>query len=124
MNQSELSGKNVLVVEDDYLQAQALAYALKGYGARVIGPFPVSDEGLRHCGRHLIDAAVLDINIADGTSFPLADRLIREGVPFIFLTGDERRAIPQRFQSVPHYLKPFIGEDVPNAVALALARRT
>ncbi|WP_186007927.1 response regulator [Rhizobium etli] len=122
MSQGNLNGKKVLVVEDEYLQARTIADALIEHGADVIGPFPTVEKALLHCGPDEIDGAILDVKVGDVTSFPIAESLCRDGIPFIFLTGYDREIIPPRFKSVPHYLKPFVGRDAPTALALAIAR--
>jgi len=122
MSQGDLTGKVVLVVEDDYIQARIIADALTEYGAIIAGPFPTVDEALVCCKEDPVDAAVLDIKIGEGSSLPLADRLLSENVPFIFLTGYDRNIIPSRFKNIPHYLKPFVGSDAPAALVLAMAQ--
>ncbi|QKK33419.1 response regulator (plasmid) [Rhizobium indicum] len=123
MSQGNLTGRKVLVVEDNYLQAKTIAEALADHGAEVLGPFPAPEECLPYCVRDQIDAAVLDVKVGEADSFPVADRLVREDIPFIFLTGYDRNIIPRRFKGVPHYLKPFVGQDAPAAVALVMALR-
>ncbi|AJC82090.1 DNA-binding NtrC family response regulator [Rhizobium aethiopicum] len=122
MSQGNLNGKKVLVVEDEYLQARTIADALMEHGADVIGPFPTVEKALQSCGRDVIDAAILDVKVGDVTSFPVAESLCRDGIPFIFLTGYDRAMIPPRFKWVPHYLKPFVGREAPTALALAIAQ--
>jgi len=121
MSHGNLNGKKVLVVEDEYLQARTIADALMEHGADVIGPFPTVEKALQCCGPDVIDAAILDVKVGDVTSFPVAESLCRDGIPFIFLTGYDRAMIPPRFKYVPHYLKPFVGRDAPTALALAIA---
>jgi two-component SAPR family response regulator len=121
MSQGDLTGKMVLVVEDDYLQARTIADALAEHGAIIVGPFSTVDEAVPSCESGLVDAAVLDIKIGENTSLPIADRLLSENVPFIFLTGYDRTIIPSRFKHVPHYLKPFVDSDAPTALVLAMA---
>lgn len=120
MFQYNLVAKRILVVEDDYFQANAVAEMLTEQGVKLVGPFREAAEGFRYCCPGLIDGAILDVNVKDGTSFSIADILLRERIPFMFLTGYDRKVIPSRFKSVPHYLKPFVGQDVPTALALIL----
>lgn len=121
MPQGDLTGRKVLVVEDDYFQALTLKEALTEHGAEVIGPFSAPETGLLYCGRGLVDAAILDVKVSGGHSFLVADKLTQNRIPFIFVTGYERNVIPHRFWRVPHYLKPFVGQDAPAALALAMA---
>ncbi|MFB2553064.1 response regulator [Ensifer soli] len=121
--ESVLRGKKILLLEDDVLQAQSLAFELEEYGVEVIGPFHVSEDGLRSAGRDAVDAAILDVHLFDGNCFSVADALMRRRIPFIFLSGHERRAMPDRYRHVPHYLKPFAGDDVTAALSLAVTDR-
>ncbi len=51
---------------------------------------------------------MLDINLGNGELvYPLADALLREGVPFIFVTGYEAESIDRRFANVPVLKKPL-----------------
>ncbi|PZM14844.1 hypothetical protein [Rhizobium tubonense] len=122
MSQGNLTGRKVLVVEED-LQAKTIADALADYGAKVVGPFRASKKSLSYCVRGLIDAAVLDIKEGDAGSFTVADRLVLEEIPFIFLIGSDWKIIPRRFQRVPRYLKSFVETDAPAALAVEMLRR-
>lgn len=77
---------NILLVEDEVLLALDLSLRLEDEGAEVTGPFATAKTALSACSG-AIDAAVLDVDIADGESLCVADRLRGEGVPFIFHTG-------------------------------------
>jgi CheY-like chemotaxis protein len=112
-----LSGRRVLVVEDEYFIADDLARALARLGADVVGPVPTRAEAeslLASAER--IDLAVLDINLKGETVFPLADLLIERSVPFLFATGYGEATIPDRYRQVPRWEKPF----PPEALAQAL----
>ena len=106
--QPSLSGRRVLVVEDEFFLADDLAQAVAQLGAEVIGPVPTRKEALAllaAAGR--IDLAVLDINLEDEAVFPIADALAEQGVPFLFATGYDQTSIPARYQHVPRWEKPF-----------------
>jgi hypothetical protein len=57
-------------------------------------------------GAHL-DGAVLDVKVRDDLVFPVADALRARGVPFVFVTGYEQQAIPDRYSDAEHYRKPL-----------------
>lgn len=103
-----LANLRLLVVEDEILIASELASALEAEGATVIGPATTLAQGyaLRRSGGR-IDGAVLDINLRGLPVFPLADELDRLHVRFLFTTGYDERAIPDRFADVPHCEKPM-----------------
>lgn len=112
-----LSGRRVLVVEDEYFIADDIARALKLLGAEVVGPAQSQAEamGLVGSGEH-IDFAVLDINLGGETVFPVADALRARGVPFVFATGYDQYCLPLAYADLPRWEKPFD----PDALAKAL----
>jgi CheY-like chemotaxis protein len=106
--QPSLSGRRVLVVEDEYFLADDLSRALTQLGAEVIGPVPTRKEALALlAAAGKVDLAVLDINLEDEAVFPVADALAEQGVPFLFATGYDQASIPARYQHVPRWEKPF-----------------
>jgi len=102
-----LSGRRVLVVEDEYFLAQDLVQVLRELGAEVVGPVADPQDGLDLLAREkVIDAAVVDINLRGEMTFQIADRLRSRGIPFAFSTGYEKRVVPQEFQDIEHWEKP------------------
>ncbi|MBD0275817.1 MAG: PAS domain-containing protein, partial [Acetobacteraceae bacterium] len=85
----ELAQRRIPLVEDELLVAMDVENTLRDLGCEVAGPAAALDEALRlaqaEAGR--IDAAVLDVNLAGRPSFPVADLLVRRGVPVVFTTG-------------------------------------
>jgi len=102
-----LKRRRVLVVEDDYLQAEDLTLALEDRGATVMGPI-ASVEGalsLLDSGE-LPDAALLDVDIDGTLVFAVVDRLREHGIPVMFVTGYDLGSLPQAYADVPHCEKP------------------
>ncbi|MDP9423810.1 MAG: response regulator [Pseudomonadota bacterium] len=103
-----LAGRNVLVVEDEFLIADDLAAVLRGAGAEVIGPAASLPSAIRLAGdSQRIDAAVLDIHLDGVTVFPLADELRTRNVPMLFLTGYGDDYIPDNYSAVLRCDKPI-----------------
>lgn len=102
-----LDGCRVLIVEDEYFIADELSHKLMDYGAEVIGPLGRFDEALNQAKHDGFEAAVLDINLRGQQSFPVADELLRQGVPFVFATAYDATDIPARFAKVPLWRKPY-----------------
>ncbi|MGR3453734.1 hypothetical protein [Pseudooceanicola sp.] len=98
--------RRVLVVEDDYIQAQDISRFVRGTGGQVLGPAGSLERGLEYVD--LADAAVLDINLDGHLVFPLADALMQRNVPIVFYTGSEDQTVPSRFWEVPLVRKPVI----------------
>ncbi len=117
--QASLTGRRVLVVEDEYFFADDLSRALAQLGAEVLGPVATREEALDLLASgERIDLAVLDINLQGESVFPVVDTLIEQGVPFLFATGYDQASVPARYQHVPCWEKPFD----PHTLAQALAK--
>lgn len=102
-----LGGRQILVVEDEFLIADDVAAMLRERGAQVIGPAASLPEGMRLAGdTKTIDAAVLNIDLNGVTVFPLADELLGRGVKIMFLTGYGDAQIPDRYSAIPCCRKP------------------
>jgi DNA-binding response OmpR family regulator len=79
---------HILVVEDEILVGMDLVQLLTDWGHEATGPLKDIDAVLRRIEESRFDFAFLDVNLGSGkTSFPIADRLSEQGVPFAFLTG-------------------------------------
>lgn len=113
----------ILLVEDEYVLAYHLADTLEAAGACVLGPHAtVADAlaGLEAATR--VDAAVLDVNLGGEAVFPVADALHARGVPFVFVSGYDRTALPPRYADVPNCIKPVTLAAVVDALGLRLSK--
>jgi CheY-like chemotaxis protein len=102
-----MSRRRLLIVEDEYLLAEDMRQAFEAAGATVIGPVGTLAKAVAMMDSVAgIDGAVLDINLAGEPVYPLAEKLLSWGVPFVFVTGYETAAIPKCFARVPVIEKP------------------
>lgn len=114
----DLTGKIVLVVEDDYYVASDTATALRGAGAEVLGPCPTEEDALRILEEETPSAVVLDLNLGGGgPRFEIAYELVRHGTPFVFLTGYDPDVIPDELANVVRLQKPIALIEVVQAVS-------
>jgi two-component SAPR family response regulator len=111
-NKEKLSGRLVLVVEDEYFIADEIAEALREAGAEVLGPVPELKEALRLLELEKVDLAILDINLKNGITFEVADLLATRNIPFVFATGYDRSSIPERHKTRAVWEKPFNARDL------------
>jgi len=111
-----LNGKRILVIEDEYYIASDLKRALLREGAVVVGPFNTVPQGLAAVSNDPIDAALIDVNLEGVTSFPIADKLDEQGVPYTFLTGYDGTTLPDGYRNRPRLAKPFTMEIVLNSL--------
>src|SRR6187399_2952999 len=110
-----VAGNRVMIVEDEALVAMALREALDELGFSVIGPFNRISEAMIALRNNRIDAAVLDVNLGGELIYPLADVLVADRVPFVFITGYGAEEIEPRYAHVPILQKP-IETDALNSV--------
>lgn len=109
-----LEGLRILIAEDEYLLADDLTRYFEASGAKVLGPAPTIE-----CARELLplaQAAILDVNLSGQYVFPLADELAERAVPFVFFTGYDDIAIPERFRFVGSLRKPSGWNSVVDAL--------
>ncbi|OAF11697.1 response regulator [Bradyrhizobium neotropicale] len=103
-----LTGRRILVVEDEYFLADDIGRTLRAFGAEVAGPVGHIEDaiGILNDGG-ILDAAVLDVNIRSEMIFPVARELRTREVPFVFTSGYDRITIGTEFEDVPLWEKPI-----------------
>ena len=102
-----LTGQRILVVEDDFYIAEDMASQLEAGGAKVVGPVASVDAAIVLIEQsERIDGAVVDVNLQGVMSWPIADALLRRGVPFVFATGYDKTSIPARYAEIVCCEKP------------------
>ncbi len=107
MARSGLSGIRVLVIEDEPLVAMDIASRLSEAGYQVIGPAGTLEKARSLIETAEFDAALVDANLAGDPVDELAAALTRRKVPFAFVTGYGRDALPQGFREAAMVGKPF-----------------
>jgi len=112
-----LDGKLILVVEDDYFQADDARRALEAAGAKVLGPFADEIEGIGALHNGSPHCAVLDINLGRGPSLEIARNAAVRGVPVVFMTGYDEKQITPEFMNVERLQKPVDARALVAAVA-------
>ena len=109
---NNLSGIRILVVEDTLLVADLIVDQLADAGCDVVGPASRVERALALVELESLDGALLDINLHGESSFPIADALIKRGIPLAFLTGYGDTAVPPTYKAVPRLSKPFQFDDL------------
>lgn len=107
VDQRCLRGLRALVIEDEYFIADDLKGILKRHGADLVRLSGSIEDAMDQGQSTAFDFALVDINIRGETTFMLADMFRRRNVPFAFVSGYDRSAIPRRFDDVPNWGKPY-----------------
>jgi PAS domain S-box-containing protein len=107
-----LGGKRVLIVEDEPLIGMMLADCLGDAGCEVIGPAQNVDKAKALVEDTAIDGALVDGNLAGKPVDEIVIALSARDIPFAFVTGYGRDALPAGFEDAPIVEKPFTQEQV------------
>src|SRR5665647_230707 len=83
-----LSGRRILVVEDEMLLLLMLEDLIADLGCESVTAASSVDTAIRLIDGQIFDAAVLDMNLNGNSSRPVADALAAHGVPFFVSTGN------------------------------------
>lgn len=111
----------ILIVEDRGIIAAKVKRELERAGFAVAGVAASTATATDLAGRLSIQAAILDIDLRGEPVYPIADILHGRGIPFLFLTGYGRAALPDPWKMVQLVEKPFEADTLISALRLALA---
>ena len=114
-----LSGRSILVVEDEPVIALQLETQLNAAGARVYSAGRLRDA-LYMAEHPALSAAVLDYRLGGDNSSAVCRRLVDLGVPFVFYTGFSDAAAFSHWPEAPIVPKPVDGRELIDAVAQLL----
>lgn len=111
-----LSG-TALIVEDNLIIAMAGELILLELGARHVETAASVNQALGAIERAKPGFALLDLNLGNENSIPVAKKLSELKVPFVFATGyGERAPIPDELSATPIVQKPYTREVVEAAL--------
>ena len=118
-----LAGHQVLLVEDSLIIALDAEDVVQRLGADAVSTAATLDAALDIIEETRPTVAMLDINLGDRNSFPIADRLLELGVPFLFATGyGEQAQTPLNHRDRIIVQKPYTLENVARAMAELVGR--
>lgn len=97
----------VLLLQSDLLAGVALATQIKEQGYEVAGPYTRISRAQQWLDTHTPQATILDVALADGTSFELAGLLVERGIPVLFYSAfDAFEQMPVEVRELPFLEKP------------------
>lgn len=112
-----LKGHDILLVEDSLIIALDAEDIATRLGAETVTTAATLEGALENIESVRPTVAMLDINLGDRTSYPIADRLAELGVPFLFATGyGEQAQLPMDHRGRPVVQKPYTLENVARAM--------
>lgn len=115
-----LSGRRVLVVEDEMMVLMNIEGALADLGCTAISVAATVDDALLLLESESFDVAMLDVNLGGQASYGVADALALRSISFVFSTGYGEHGIESRFGDRPVLRKPYSDEQLGAALVSLL----
>ena len=120
----QLTGRRILVVEDEAIIALLMEQVLLDAGATVLGPAYSLADALAMLAANKPDAAVLDMNLNGFSAAPVADSFAARGIPFVVVTGYDKSAVPLRHAGMPVLDKPYDPDELVAVLVTLLSRHS
>ena len=117
-----LSGRSVLVVEDEMLVLMIIEDMLADLGCESVTAAATVDQAIALIDGQVFDAAMLDMNLAGIKSDAVADALAAHGIPFVLSTGYSSRNMRDGYEDRPILRKPFQYEQLVEILTGLFAR--
>ena len=107
-----LSGRRLLVIEDETLILMMMEDMLSDLGCESITTAATVDQALALIDAQVFDAAMLDMNMNGNPSHQVAKALVARCVPFVYCTGNNSHKLMDVSPDQPVLKKPFKYEQL------------
>lgn len=118
---NSLAGVRVFVVEDEAPVLMLVTDLLEDFGCQIAATAANLPRALELAALGGFDLALLDVNLAGERVFPVADVLVGQGVPFIFVTGYGAAGVRDDLKARPVVAKPFAARELRARMEAVLA---
>lgn len=103
------------------LVAMNIEDMLLDLGHEVAGLAGRLDDALSLAREAEFDLAMLDVNLAGETSFPVAALLRQRNIPFLFATGYGVKGVEEQYRDRQVLQKPFRARDLEAALRASMS---
>jgi DNA-binding response OmpR family regulator len=117
----DLSGRRILILEDEAIISMVIEDVLTEAGCKDVVAAANVDQALEAANSGKFDLAILDINVAGKSSFPVAEKLAAAGAPFMFVSGYGAAGITDKRLKAPVLGKPFTVTTLERAIERLLS---
>lgn len=121
LTRSPLTGRCLLIVEDDLFVGLDLSDLFEAMGGTVLGPVCELNSARRIATLHHVDMAVLDVEVAGGNTGDLARDLATRDIPFFFYTGAPDAILRLGLDAIAPVLAKPLGQDALRGAIVDLA---
>lgn len=117
-----LSGRSVLVIEDEMLILMMIEDMLADLGCQSVAVASKVGPAISLIEGQEFDMAMLDMNLGGIESYPVADALRARDVPYFFSTGNSLTNTKDGYRNQDVLKKPFTFEQLSNMLSRSLLR--
>lgn len=117
--EQSLAGMRILIVEDEMMVVMVIEDMLTDLGCEVVKAGRVA-KAIHLAATEEIDGAILDVNVAGESVYPVANELRERGIPFIFSSGYGATGIAPEYRDHPALSKPFVQSELVPLLADAI----
>jgi CheY-like chemotaxis protein len=110
MTDKILTGLRMLVVEDEMMLLMMIEGMLEEMGCQSISEAATVEQALVLVDTRTFDLAMLDLNLNGDRSYPIADALKEQAVPFMFSTGYGADGVAEAYRDCLMLRKPYTFE--------------
>src|SRR5277367_3629252 len=115
-NSTAVRGGRIFVVEDELMIRTLLDDMLSDIGYTMTAEAGNIGEAMALASRAEFDIAILDVDLNGHPITPVAEILVRRGLPFVFASGYGQHGVPEAFRAYPTLQKPFQLEALADAL--------
>ena len=101
MQDKPLLGRHILVIENDFFQAEDCRHYLTQAGGVIVACSGTIPDWEALLASDRVDIALLDINLGHTHSFDLARALLSNDIPVVFLSGYSPEIVPPDLSHAP-----------------------
>lgn len=115
-----MPNRSILIVEDEPLISMMLEDFLDSLGHTIVGTAETVADAMAKIDLGGFDVAIVDVHLRGEHVWPVADRLAREGIPFVLATGGHIEPPPAQHADAPVLSKPYTIDAIEPALEAAL----
>ena len=113
----------VLVVEDEAVIALLLEDMLAELGHDMVAMTSNIEDARAAAASRQVDLVILDVNLGEQSSYPLASDFSARGIPFILATGYGKNDLDEEWRDGVVLEKPFEMTALSAAIRESIARQ-
>ncbi len=109
---------NVLILEDDFINAWDMEKSISSISTHVVKSFAKQEDALLALDKDSYQLALLDVNLKNETCVDVAKACSKKNIPFYYITGYGKSFLKEKaFPLAPILLKPITAETLQEIIS-------